>query len=61
MKNVVTTFEFLPKSALDLGYSMTDSRLRYGITRNRLAAVIGFIAGILFLVSGYKQTWQFTI
>jgi hypothetical protein len=33
---------------------MRFQTLRYGITRNRLAAVIGFISGILFLISGYK-------
>ena len=55
MKNVVTTLEFLPKSAIDhrIFYDRFQT-LRYGITRNRLAAVIGFISGILFLISGYK-------
>jgi hypothetical protein len=28
--------------------------LRYGTTRNRLAACIAFVSGILFLVSGYR-------
>jgi hypothetical protein len=55
MKNVVTTLKFLPKSAIDhrIFYDRFQT-LRYGVTRNRLAAVIGFISGILFLISGYK-------
>ena len=33
---------------------MTGCRLRYGTTRNRLAACIAFISGMLFLLSGYR-------
>ena len=55
MKNVVTTFEFLPKSAIEhrVFYDRFQT-LRYSITRNRLAAGIAFISGILLLISGYK-------
>jgi hypothetical protein len=33
--------------------------IRYGTTRNRLAAGFAFVAGILFLVSGYKANLDF--
>jgi hypothetical protein len=32
--------------------------LRYGATRNRAAAVIAFVSGILFISSGYKANIQ---
>jgi hypothetical protein len=45
----------VPKSAVQ--HRIVYDRLltlRYGITRNRLAACIAFVSGILFLLSGYR-------
>src|SRR5215510_2494796 len=45
----------VPKSAVQqrVVYDRLQT-LRYGTTRNRLAACIAFLSGILFLLSGYK-------
>jgi hypothetical protein len=55
MKSFVNNFESLHQE--EFGSRSIVDRLqviRYGITRNRLAAGIAFISGILFLISGYK-------
>jgi hypothetical protein len=55
MKDFVNNFESLHRGEIE-NRSIVD-RLRvilYGTTRNRLAAGIAFISGILFLISGYK-------
>ena len=55
MKNLVNTFELLHHEEIE-NRSIIDRLqvIRYGTTRNRLAAGIAFISGILFLISGYK-------
>ena len=55
MKYSVTNLGILPESVV--GHRTIYDRfqtLRYHTTRNRLAAIIAFISGILFLLSGYK-------
>jgi hypothetical protein len=55
MKNVLINSDFIPK--LDVEHRRYYDRfltLRYSTTRNRLAAGIAFVSGILFLISGYK-------
>ncbi len=55
MKNFVNNFESLHQEEIE-NRSIVDRLqvIRYGATRNRLAAGIAFISGILFLISGYK-------
>jgi hypothetical protein len=55
MKNFVNHFESLHQEEIE-NRSIVDRLqvIRYGTTRNRLAAGIAFISGILFLISGYK-------
>ncbi|MGE5661886.1 MAG: hypothetical protein ACM3X1_06520 [Ignavibacteriales bacterium] len=55
MKNFVNNFESLHQEEIK-NRSIVDRLqvIRYGTTRNRLAAGIAFISGILFLISGYK-------
>jgi hypothetical protein len=55
MKNFVNNFESLHQGEIK-NRSIVDRLqvVRYGTTRNRLAAGIAFISGILFLISGYK-------
>jgi hypothetical protein len=55
MKNFVNNFESLHHEEIE-NRSIVDRLqvIRYGTTRNRLAAGIAFISGILFLISGYK-------
>ena len=55
MKYSVTNFGILPETVV--GHRIIYDRfqtLRYYATRNRVAAIIAFISGILFLLSGYK-------
>ncbi len=55
MKNFVDNFESLHQE--EIKNRIIVDRLeviRYGTTRNRLAAGVAFISGILFLISGYK-------
>jgi hypothetical protein len=55
MKNSVTNFGILPETVV--GHRIIYDRfqtLRSHTTRNRLAAIIALISGILFLLSGYK-------
>jgi hypothetical protein len=55
MKNFVNNFESLHQEEIE-NRTIVDRLqvVRYGTTRNRLAAGIAFISGILFLISGYK-------
>jgi hypothetical protein len=55
MKNFVNNFKSLHQEEFE-NRSIVDRLqvIRYGTTRNRLAAGIAFISGILFLISGYK-------
>lgn len=55
MKIFVNNFEFLHQDEFE-NRSIVDRLhvIRYGTTRNRLAAGIAFISGILFLISGYR-------
>jgi hypothetical protein len=55
MKNFVNNFESIHQEEIE-NRSIVDRLqvIRYGTTRNRLAAGIAFISGILFLISGYK-------
>src|ERR671922_1107737 len=55
MKNTLTSLELMPKSAVQ-HRPLYDRflTLRHSATRNRLAAGIAFVSGILFLLSGYK-------
>ena len=57
MKNFVNNFESLHQEEIE-NRSIVDRLqvIRYGTTRNRLAAGIAFISGILFLISGYKAS-----
>jgi hypothetical protein len=55
MRNFVNNFESLHQGEIE-NRTIADRLqvIRYGTTRNRLAAGIAFISGILFLISGYK-------
>jgi hypothetical protein len=57
MKRVVAVLHFMPKYAVEqrIFYDRFLT-LRYNITRNRLAAGLAFVSGILLLLSGYKAT-----
>jgi hypothetical protein len=59
MRSVVTIFKFMPKYTVEhrVFYDRFHT-LRYNITRNRLAAGIAFLSGILLLISGYKAIYQ---
>jgi hypothetical protein len=55
MKYFVTNLGILPETVV--GHRTIYDRfqtLRYHTTRNRLAAIIAFISGVLFVLSGYK-------
>jgi hypothetical protein len=55
MKNFVNNFESLHQEEIENRTIIDRLKvIRYGTTRNRLAAGIAFISGILFLISGYK-------
>ena len=59
MRSVVTIFKFMPKYTVeDRVFYDRFHTLRYNITRNRLAAGIAFLSGILLLISGYKATLE---
>jgi hypothetical protein len=55
MKDLLTAIGYLPerKVTQSSAYDRLQT-LRYGATRNRLAACIAFVSAILFLASGYK-------
>jgi hypothetical protein len=55
MKNFVNHFESLHQEEIKNRIIVDRLQvIRYGTTRNRLAAGIAFISGILLLISGYK-------
>jgi hypothetical protein len=56
MRNFVNNFESLHQGEIE-NRTIVDrlQLIRYATTRNRLAAGITFISGILFLISGYKE------
>ena len=56
MKYSITNFGILPETVVGGHRTIYDrfQTLRYHATRNRFAAVIAFVSGILFLISGYK-------
>ncbi len=55
MKDVLTAIGYLPDRKVNPSSSYERLQtLRYGATRNRAAAAIAFISGILFISSGYK-------
>jgi hypothetical protein len=55
MRNFVNNFESLHLEEIE-NRTIVDRLqvIRHGATRNRLAAGIAFVSGILFLISGYK-------
>ena len=55
MKNFANNFESLHQEEIK-NRTIVDRLqvIRYGTTRNRLAAGIAFISGVLFLIAGYK-------
>jgi hypothetical protein len=55
MKNLVNNFDSMHQRETENRIIVDRLQvIRYGTTRNRLAAGIAFISGILFLISGYK-------
>lgn len=56
MQNTVTTFDFLPITTVVDDRPVYDRylSLRQITTRNKLAAAIALISGLLFILSGYK-------
>jgi hypothetical protein len=59
MKDLLTALENVPEQ--DVKPQPLYDRLqtfRYGVTRNRLAAAIAFVSGILFISSGYKANLE---
>jgi hypothetical protein len=59
MKDLLTALETVPQQ--DVNPRPLYDRLqtfRYGATRNRAAAAIAFVSGILFLSSGYKANLE---
>ena len=54
-RRFLATFENMPKSEIrDRPVYDRLQTLRYSTTRNRLAAGVAFVSGIMFLISGYK-------
>jgi hypothetical protein len=55
IKQFMSTFEYLPVSEISQRplYDRVET-LRYSATRNRIAATVAFISGIVFLLSGYR-------
>ena len=59
MRSVVTIFKFMPKYTVEhRAFYDRFHTLRYNITRNRLAAGIAFVSGVLLLLSGYKASLE---
>ena len=59
MKNTLISLELVPQSSVN--YRSVHDRLqtlRHIVNRNRLAALIAFISGFLFLLSGYKANLE---
>jgi hypothetical protein len=58
-KDLANSFEALDRREVKNRIVMDRLQvIRYGITRNRLAAGTAFISGILFLISGYKANLE---
>jgi hypothetical protein len=59
MKDLLTALENIPEQDVKPRplYDRVQS-FRYGVTRNRAAAAIAFVSGILFLSSGYKANLE---
>src|ERR671911_1146273 len=59
MKDLLTALENVPEQDVKPRplYDRMQS-FRYGVTRNRLAAAIAFVSGILFISSGYKANLE---
>jgi hypothetical protein len=59
MKDVLTAIGYLPERKVipSSSYDRLQT-LRYSTTRNRLAACIALVSGILFLASGYKANME---
>ena len=58
MKDVLTAIGYLPKRKVTPSSSYDRfETIRYSTTRNRAAAAIAFISGILFISSGYKANY----
>jgi hypothetical protein len=56
MKDVLTAIGYLPDRKVNPSSSYERfETIRYSTTRNRAAAAIAFISGILFISSGYKE------
>jgi len=59
MKNTLISLELLPQSSVNYrGFYDRFLTLRYITNRNRLAALIALVSGILFLLSGYKANLE---
>jgi hypothetical protein len=58
MKDVLTAIGYLPKGKVTPSSSYDRfETIRYSTTRNRAAAAIAFVSGILFISSGYKANY----
>lgn len=58
MKDVLTAIGYLPKRKVTPSSSYDRfETIRYSTTRNRAAAAIAFVSGILFISSGYKANY----
>ena len=58
MKDVLTAIGYLPKGKVTPSSSYDRfENIRYSTTRNRAAAAIAFVSGILFISSGYKANY----
>ena len=58
MKDVLTAIGYLPERKVKSSSSYERfETIRYSTTRNRAAAAIAFVSGILFISSGYKANY----
>jgi len=58
MKDVLTAIGYLPERKVTPSSSYDRfETIRYSTTRNRAAAAIAFVSGILFISSGYKANY----
>lgn len=59
MKDLLTALENVPEQEVE-PHPVYDrlQTLRYAVTRNRSAAAIAFVSGILFISSGYKANME---
>ena len=61
MKDLLTELDNVPER--DVKLQLLYDRLqtfRYELTRNRAAAAIAFVSGILLISTGYKESVRFT-